>query len=368
LPGRRVPFARSMLWLLLYNATLLCLDGVLLLALKRHRGPLALCGSALLLAGAALPLAVGLGSLAPPGRRMFEAMAYLAWAVFVHAPVGLFVVTALWRRTAPSSAWLACALGSICVYIGADAFFFEPSRLEVSRHRLSSSKISRRLRVVVVADLQTDHVGSYERSVLVRALVEQPDLILLAGDYLQVDDPEAYERERDSLNALLRELEFGAPLGAFAVRGNVDPPGWERIFEGTDVRPLGSRTRVELAALDLIGLGLKEGFQTGLQLPSRERFQLVFGHAPDFSLSPAVQADLLVAGHCHGGQVRLPGIGPLVKLSAIPRAWTEGLREVRSGTSLLVSRGIGMERSGAPQLRFRCRPELVVIDLVPRAD
>ncbi len=78
-----------------------------------------------------------------------------------------------------------------------------------------------------------------------------------------------------------------------------------------------------------------------------------------------VEADLLIAGHTHGGQVRLPLIGPLLNLSRVPRGWIAGATTLAPGRTLIVSRGIGMERANAPRLRFLCRPELVVIDLVP---
>jgi hypothetical protein len=101
-----------------------------------------------------------------------------------------------------------------------------------------------------------------------------------------------------------------------------------------------------------------------VDVPESDRFHLVLGHSPNFALG-RVEADLLVAGHTHGGQVRLPLVGPLITLSAVPRSWAAGLTELPGGGQLLVSRGLGMERAGAPRLRFLCRPELVVIDLIP---
>ena len=93
----------------------------------------------------------------------------------------------------------------------------------------------------------------------------------------------------------------------------------------------------------------------------------MLGHCPDFALGD-VHADLLVAGHCHGGQVRLPFWGALVTFSRVPRAWTGGeLIQRPGGGRLLISRGIGMERGRAPRLRFLCRPQLVVIDVLPAA-
>lgn len=74
---------------------------------------------------------------------------------------------------------------------------------------------------------------------------------------------------------------------------------------------------------------------------------------------------LALAGHTHGGQVQLPWFGPPLVLSNVTRAMGAG-GLFRLGESwLCVSRGIGMERNHAPRIRFLCRPELTVLELVP---
>lgn len=110
---------------------------------------------------------------------------------------------------------------------------------------------------------------------------------------------------------------------------------------------------------------MEDSFTSSLSVAPADRFHIVLGHSPDFALG-RVEADLLVAGHTHGGQVRLPGLGPLLTMSRVPRSWAAGVTSLQDGRTLVVSRGIGMERGAAPRLRFLCRPELVVIDVVPR--
>jgi hypothetical protein len=74
---------------------------------------------------------------------------------------------------------------------------------------------------------------------------------------------------------------------------------------------------------------------------------------------PAV--DAIVAGHTHGGQVQIPGFGPLITLTEVPRSWAAGLTELPWGGWLFVSRGVGMERAAAPRLRFWCPPEVALL-------
>jgi predicted MPP superfamily phosphohydrolase len=199
-------------------------------------------------------------------------------------------------------------------------------------------------------------------------LDEKPDLILLAGDYLQV--PWQIQPQLQSeLNHFLHEIHFSAPMGTYAIQGNVDPPDWPAMFEDLDIATTSRNRTFELREITLTCLGLRESFNQDLRLSnsSPKKFHLVLGHAPNFALGD-IQADLLVAGHTHGGQVRLPLIGPMITHSSIPHTWAAGRTDLPGGGQLLVSRGIGMERGYAPPLRFLCRPELTVIDLVPQKE
>jgi hypothetical protein len=218
------------------------------------------------------------------------------------------------------------------------------------------------MRIMLISDLQTDRVSAYERTVLARVMADAPDLILLSGDYLQIEDPDRRRAVRAELREVLREVRFGAPLGVFAVAGNIDSPDWPRIFEGLPVTTVEETTRFELPGLTLTALSLGDSFERNLRLTGGGAFHVAVGHSPDYALGE-IDADLLLAGHTHGGQVRLPGIGPLLTLSRIPRSWAAGRTELPEGRTLVVSRGIGMERGPAPRLRFLCRPELVFVEL-----
>lgn len=90
-------------------------------------------------------------------------------------------------------------------------------------------------------------------------------------------------------------------------------------------------------------------------------FRLCLSHSPDqFDWCRRHDVHLMLAGHTHGGQGRLPLIGPLLSPSRHGSRWASG-DFYRAPTTLHVSRGI----SGVHLLRIRCRPELSLLTLRP---
>jgi uncharacterized protein len=351
-----------------YNIAMLAVDVAAIVLLGRLRS-LAAWGDIMACWGiVAATLAAVLGG---GFENHFGVIRLAVYGVFLHGPVMLIASAVLWRR---SRRWLACAAALAVLALMAvavDAFLIEPTCLEVSYWRITSAKIHKPLRIVVLADLQTDQFGPFERQVLQQMLDEQADIVLFAGDYIH-SSWQQQESLREQFRSILREPAFRqlASKKLFAVRGNTDPADWTRLFEGIDldVTAVDATRSFDLGEIRLTCLGVADSFNTSLAVANESpgRFHLVLGHAPNFARG-LIDADLLVAGHTHGGQVRLPGIGPLITFSRVPRAWAAGLTELGGGRTLLVSRGIGMERGYAPRMRFLCHPELMVIDLVPEA-
>ena len=294
---------------------------------------------------------------------LFHFMRLFACIVFLYLPVQLVGLAYYRRKTRLPAICLPAAL--VLVLIAGNAFLLEPHALETNVHTYSARKLSSPTRIVILADVQTDRITEYERHVFDEVLALDPDLVLFPGDFLQVYD-HTRATEAAKLRALLQRLS--PPLGMWAVQGNVDPPGSGALFAGTNVRYLEATQTVQVSnEISLTGLSLSDSFDPGYSLPSAaSSFHIAMGHAPDFALGNVSGADLLVAGHTHGGQVQLPFFGPLITMSRVPRSWgAGGLFSLPSTGHLLISRGIGMERGLAPRLRFLCRPEIVVLDLKP---
>ena len=282
----------------------------------------------------------------------------------MHYPLFLIGVACLCFKRSRSLFYLSAVLGICLILVGLDSFFLEPHWIEVTHISIPSNKLQRPIRIAVVADLQTDNLQRYEEHVFELVAAERPDLILLAGDYLQIWNRTEYLTAKAKLNALMRRAHLEAPLGIYAVRGNVDWDDWPQLFAGLPVETFGTTSSRDLGPVILTGLTLEDSSNPALSVSAQAKFHIVIGHSPDYSLGP-VEADLLVAGHTHGGQVRIPLFGPVFTLSQVPKSWTSGMTMIAPEKRLVVARGIGMERGNAPRLRFLCRPELLILDLVP---
>lgn len=229
------------------------------------------------------------------------------------------------------------------------------------------------VRVGVLTDLQTTHIGAYERRAVRLLNAAEPDLVLIGGDLFQ-GSPRQLHDNRDALRDLFTGLD--APGGVYVVEGDTDDAQTlEELFAGTSVTYLWNQvveTHVGDRTVRIAGLGNNRGrdYRFGMnaigQLTAAPptTVTIALGHRPDWVFDmPDGLVDLVVAGHTHGGQVQLPAIGPLMTLTDVPRdVAAGGLHEV-GGTPIYVSHGVGREQQGAPQIRFLAPPNVGLIEL-----
>jgi predicted MPP superfamily phosphohydrolase len=102
---------------------------------------------------------------------------------------------------------------------------------------------------------------------------------------------------------------------------------------------------------------------TELRHRESKSYRILLFHYPDFAqLAAQAHVDLYLAGHTHGGQVRVPFYGALLVNSLVSGEYQMGRYDIED-TTLFVSRGVGFSGGYEPQVRFRCPPEVVLITL-----
>jgi predicted MPP superfamily phosphohydrolase len=260
--------------------------------------------------------------------------------------------------------------------IGAYAHLVEPTWLKVKRLTLPLHNLPPSLdgfRLVHLSDL---HVGSavpgwFFQRVIATVRQLAPDAIVLTGDFVHTR-PESSQ----GLVALLSKLQ--APQGVFAVLGNhdyaVNYPGHAGIPGAEEV----VITALEQAGITLlrnewllIGGGRYPLVVVGIEDLWSGRTQTAFlqgipsssprvllSHNPDLvQFLPQDSFDLLLCGHTHGGQVRIPPFPPPVTATSNRRFW--GGLFAHGHSWVFVSRGIGYTW----RVRLAARPECVEITL-----
>ncbi len=265
-------------------------------------------------------------------------------------------------------------LGTLALYRAA---IVEPRRLGLTEVAVTSDKMlpaAPPLRVLHISDLHIERLSVREDQLLALMETARPDVILITGDYVNISfnaDPETQAQVRELLGKL------AAPYGVYAVLGTpaVDLPDViAPLFAGLPVRLLRDEA-IRLSGpgdqpLTIIGLECQHDMAADSRTLDRvlasvagDGPRLLLYHSPD--LMPQAVAhgiDLYLCGHTHGGQVRLPLIGPLLTSSKLGRRYVMG--HYREGaTHLYVSRGVGFEGLGAPRVRLFCPPEIALVEV-----
>ena len=281
------------------------------------------------------------------------------------------------------------AAGAACVGYG---ILVERDWYRLRRQRVEALEPGQPpITVLHLSDLHLTAADTRRMRFLERLAAEPVDLVVVTGDML--GEPEALDpvlatlgrfRPRLGAVAVLGSNDYWAPrfrnplayfLGPSSRRrrrSNRNP--WRELVEGLEARGWtvlrnrrGQIGDVELAGIDDPHIRYDDpgvAVPANGEVPARLRLGVV--HSPYRRALDAFAGngyDLVLAGHTHGGQVRLPGVGALVTNCDLPRDRVRGLS--RWGASWLhVSAGLGTSKY-AP-IRFACRPEASLLTVVPK--
>lgn len=245
---------------------------------------------------------------------------------------------------------------------------YEPNDLDVEKISIYSNKIKSKIKITHISDLQTDGIGQIHLDARDASNEFEPDLILFTGDVLN------HIQIQKEVEEYL--IGFWKKEKAYFVTGDVDSLlsideftkniHFQNLNNKSDILNIGKEK------IGFIGLDLKS-FQNKNLISNLQKeildtdFQILFTHRPDviFHLEPN-QVDVVFAGHTHGGQVQIPFIGPIIKLSDVSRKIAKGGLNEHNSQKIILSRGLGMEGHVAPRIRFLCRPHILLIEIIPK--
>ena len=270
--------------------------------------------------------------------------------------------------------WLAAG-----VVLAALAVWALWTGLVVRTYTLETAKLDQPVRLLLLTDLHSTVHGRDQRALIDLVRAQAPDAVLLSGD---IADDEVPHRGTE----LLLEAVAGK-YPCFYVTGNHEfwAEGTEEILEmfrrygvtvlaGTwsDLTVRGQTIRIfgvddpegfEAAPGEAVPAGWLEQWETCRAGLEEGTFSVLLSHRPELTeLYRGSGFDLVVSGHAHGGQVRVPLLlnGLYAPNQGFFPRYAGGLYDL-DGTALAVSRGLSISRLP----RVFNPPEAVVIDLVP---
>lgn len=252
------------------------------------------------------------------------------------------------------------------------------TRLKIRYYTVRSEKIGEPVRIVLVTDLHSCKYGKEEETLIAAIEGQKPDIILLGGDICDDKIP------NDNTEALLKGIADS--YHCYYVTGNHEY--WSNridkildLFQSYGVTVLSGTNdiiKIRGQSLNICGIsdpdiirytdsaiGAREQLQALEYVPDNGLYTILLAHRPEWIDAYAqYDFDLVLSGHAHGGQWRLPGIinGVFAPDQGMFPKYAGG-RYISKDMTMIVSRGLARESTPIP--RIFNRPELVVVDLEP---
>ena len=250
------------------------------------------------------------------------------------------------------------------------------TRLAVRYYAVESGRLDGPVRLAVLTDLHACRYGKNQGRLVAAVAAQHPDLVLMCGDI--VDDEPRMEEWR----ALLTVKKLADRWPVYYAAGNHEYRTGRLaeikklltacgavVLDGRCVRVAAGGQMMQIGGIDDPETG-EENWQAQLTAASGGldggHFSILLTHRPERVSDYAGSGfDLVLAGHAHGGQWRLPGLinGLLAPNQGLFPAYAGGRYEI-GGATLIVSRGLARESTRVP--RIFNRPELVVVDVGPQ--
>lgn len=249
-----------------------------------------------------------------------------------------------------------------------DYRFADMDNLQLGNTYLKQS--SKQLTIALIADLHSCYYGTNQRTLVDKLQAKQPDVILLGGDIY--DDKLPF----DNADKLLAQLADIAPT--FYVDGNhenwLSKADYDEVIRRIEQHRIhilhGKRAHIIDSNVYLYGVSDPDGglfdkdLQNVVQQLNPDNVNILLTHRPELIDNyRQYPFDMILAGHAHGGQWRVPFLinGVYAPNQGILPSYAGGLYEFDHHQKFIVSRGLARESTRVP--RIFNRPELIFIEL-----
>lgn len=243
--------------------------------------------------------------------------------------------------------------------------FIEPNKIKITKYHIENTKL-KGLKIGFISDfhLKSNHQKRLKK--IIKLLKEQnPDIILSTGDFMYNHKTKGSMK----IETIAEELSKIIPqYGFYTVLGNHD---WladgihiTKMLQEKNINVLdNSNIRISLNTGESLYIAGVEDYQTkspniNNALQNTNKSTILLTHNPDIFPQLTKKITLTLAGHTHGGQVRLPFIGAVIVPSKFRSKYAKGVIK-ENGNIMIVTQGLG---NSILPFRFNCSPEIVLIE------
>ena len=254
----------------------------------------------------------------------------------------------------------------ICIGLGFYGVFIEPNKLEVTNYIIQDKDLNG-IKIVFAGDF---HIKPHQQKRLEKIIdlinSQNPDLVLSAGDFVSGHLQKTTMPPENIAKGLSK---VKSKYGFYTTLGNHDQwHGIEKItniFEENNINVLNNTNKKLLIngkTVYIAGIQYKpDRIQIDNAIDDTQKPLIMLTHSPDeFKKIPQNHVNLILAGHTHGGQIRIPLIGPLFTASCYGDKYAKGFIE-EEGKKMITTTGIG---TSILPIRFNCPPEIIVIEFI----
>lgn len=278
------------------------------------------------------------------------------------------------------------------VILGGVIFYkYETDSLEITKYEIENEKIPKEFnnfKIVQISDLHNKSFGKGNKRLLEKIDSQNPDIVVITGDLVEGDNKN-FDVALNLIDELLKKYKVYHIIGNHEQKSLIKKHKelyktyFDKLYKKNIVNLDNEKTKVEKDGkyINIYGLiipleyypyffknyenknmKLEQDFiNNKLGEINRDEYNILLAHTPFFFEDyEKYGVDLVLAGHVHGGIIRLPKVGGLLSPNREFFPKYDFGKYIKNNTTMLLSKGLGGSKV---LIRFACKPEIVSITL-----